>query len=234
MADAPAPTTHSSCSLSPRCSSARWAARLSRRTSRRCKASWTTSRPGSAPRNSRRSCSSRSLSLTTSPSRPWRWRRRERLGGTVPGREGRVPRLAAPAGAGPADVQFLRRRRGPCPARRARAGRWYLGACVCWRPTRWRGSPDASQRTTHAREAMRRSPRIEPIATDDLLSSGAVWWRGDIDDDRRYAWPSASAPSAQSGPCGARSRATTGDICASGVITKPGLRTSKPSAQHGV
>jgi hypothetical protein len=50
---------------------------------------------------------------------------------------------------------------------------------------------------------------------------------------RRSAWPSACAPSAKSGPCGARTRATTGAICASGVITKPGLRTRKPSAQHG-
>src|SRR5262249_8082802 len=39
-----------------------------RRTSTRCKASWTTSRPGSTQRSSRRSCSSRSPSLTTSRS----------------------------------------------------------------------------------------------------------------------------------------------------------------------
>jgi hypothetical protein len=39
------PTTHSSCSLSLRCSSAPWAARPSRRTSTRCKASWTTLTP---------------------------------------------------------------------------------------------------------------------------------------------------------------------------------------------
>jgi hypothetical protein len=67
-----------------------------------------------------------------------------------------------------------------------------------------------------------------------LLSSGAVWWRGDVDEDRRCVWLSASAPSAKSGPCGGRSRATIGAISASGAITKPGLRTSKPSAQHGV
>ena len=64
-----------------------------------------------------------------------------------------------------------------------------------------------------------------------LLSSGAVWWRSDVDEDRRCAWLSASAPSAKNGPCGGRTRATTGAICASGVITKPGLRTSKPNAQ---
>ena len=64
-----------------------------------------------------------------------------------------------------------------------------------------------------------------------LLSSGSVWWRGDVDEDRRCAWLSASAPSAKNGPCGGRTRATTGAICASGVITKPGLRTRKPSAQ---
>jgi hypothetical protein len=67
-----------------------------------------------------------------------------------------------------------------------------------------------------------------------LLSSGSVWWRGDVDEDRRWAWLSANALSAKSGPCGGRSRATTGAISASGVITKPGLRTSTPSAQHGV
>ena len=49
------------------------------------------------------------------------------------------------------------------------------------------------------------------------LSSGSVWLRGDVDEDRRCAWLSASAPSAKSGPCGGRSRATTGAICASGV-----------------
>jgi hypothetical protein len=67
-----------------------------------------------------------------------------------------------------------------------------------------------------------------------LLSSGSVWWRGDVDEDRRWAWLSANALSAKSGPCGGRSRATTGAISASGVITKPGLRTSKPSAPHVV
>jgi hypothetical protein len=66
-----------------------------------------------------------------------------------------------------------------------------------------------------------------------LLSSGSVWWRGDVDEDRRCAWLSVNALSAKSGPCGGRSRATTGAICASGVITRPGLRTSTPSAQHG-
>ena len=49
---------------------------------------------------------------------------------------------------------------------------------------------------------------------------------------RRFAWPSASAPSAKSGPCGARTKATTGDICANAVITKHGLRTRKPNGQH--
>ena len=64
-----------------------------------------------------------------------------------------------------------------------------------------------------------------------LLSSGAVWWRSDVDEDRRWAWLSANALSAKSGPCGGRSRATTGAICVSSVITKPGLQTSKPSAK---
>ena len=77
---------------------------------------------------------------------------------------------------------------------------------------------------------MRMSTRIEPIWTDDLLSSGSVWWRGDVDDDRRCVWPSASAPFAKSGPCGARTKATTGDICANAVITKHGLQTRKLSA----
>src|SRR5262249_20918938 len=65
-----------------------WAARPSRRTSRRCKASWTTSRPGSAPQTYRRCWDSRSRSLTTWPLRPmgtattrtsrWRCPREER------------------------------------------------------------------------------------------------------------------------------------------------------------
>ena len=79
---------------------------------------------------------------------------------------------------------------------------------------------------------MRMPPRTELIWTDDLLSSGSVWSRSDVDDDRRFAWPSARAPSAKSGPCGARTTATTGDICANAVITKHGLRTRKPNVQH--
>ena len=68
-----------------------------------------------------------------------------------------------------------------------------------------------------AGEAIIMSTSTAPIWTDDLLSSGSVWLRCDVDDHRRFVWPSASAPYAKSGPCGARTRATTGDRCASGV-----------------
>ena len=64
-----------------------------------------------------------------------------------------------------------------------------------------------------------------------LLSSGAVWWRSDVDEDRRWAWLSANALSAKSGPCGGRSRATTGAISASGVCVVITKAVSLPSSQ---
>jgi len=70
-----------------------------------------------------------------------------------------------------------------------------------------------------------------------LLSSGSVWWRGDVDDDRRLAWLSASALSAKSGPCGVRTRARIGDICVSGVkpVVRPGTRElpQRPTCRSG-
>ena len=73
--------------------------------------------------------------------------------------------------------------------------------------------------------------RTEPIWTDDLMASGSVWLRGDVDDHRRSVWPSARAPSATSGPCGVRTSATTGDICVSGVCVVTTRVVSLPSSQ---